>query len=157
MRVRQRLRVLCQAKAHSLVTDMIQGENGGLRLVMRPTPQHWLLPLPLSCAVPHCSDVVCCFVSPTLCRTASVLHVAGQVDAGPDVANGVDGKLSQARALLQTGQLCAAAEALMEAADGTQAAAAVQQWVADARARAAADQAVKLLQAHATATAGLTS
>lgn len=86
-----------------------------------------------------------------------MLCVAAQVDAGPDVANGVDGKLSQARVLLQTGQLCAAAEALMDAADGTQAAAAVQQWVADARARAAADQAVKLLQAHATATAGLTS
>lgn len=79
------------------------------------------------------------------------------MDAGADVTNSVDGKLSQARALLHQGQLCAAAEALTAAADGTQAAAVVQQWVADARARAAADQAVKLLQAHATATARLTS
>lgn len=69
----------------------------------------------------------------------------------------MDGQLSQARALLQQGQLCAAAETLTAAAEGTQAAAVVQQWVADARARAAADQAVQLLQAHATATAGLTS
>jgi hypothetical protein len=69
----------------------------------------------------------------------------------------MDGQLSQARAQLQQGQLSAAAETLMAAAEGTQAAAVVQQWVADARARAAADQAVKLLQAHATATAGLTA
>jgi hypothetical protein len=82
---------------------------------------------------------------------------AEQVDAGVDVPNSIDAKLSQARALLQQGQLSGAAEALTSAAQGTQAAAVVQQWVADARARAAADQAVKLLQAHATATAGLTS
>ena len=65
---------------------------------------------------------------------------------------------TQARALLQQGQLSAAAEVLLAAAEGSsQAAAVVQQWVADARARAAADQAVKLLQAHATATAGLSA
>jgi hypothetical protein len=86
-----------------------------------------------------------------------LLCCAVQVDAGADVPNSIDAKLSLAGALLQQGQLSAAAEALTSAAQGTQAAAVVQQWVADARARAAADQAVKLLQAHATATAGLTS
>lgn len=91
----------------------------------------------------------------TYCRV--YLSRAVQVDAGSDVDNSVDSKLSQARALLQQGKLLAAADALTAAADGTQAAAVVQQWVADARARAAADQAVRLLQAHATATAGLSS
>lgn len=59
----------------------------------------------------------------------------------------------QARALVQQGQLFAAADAVTAAVQGTQAAAVVQEWVADARARAVADQAARLLQAHAAAVA----
>lgn len=79
---------------------------------------------------------------------------------GPEQAlsrGGMDAALALTAAHLDAGRLAAAAEVLASATKGTAAAGAVMAWCDEARARETAEQALKLLRAHATALASVSS